>query len=404
MKGYDPHIVEAAMYEMFSPEWVRETARETGLVKRERKVDPVVMLWVLTLSFGVRLQRTLASLKRNYEKAGNTSLSDSSWYERFTPELVAFLRECVVRGIEHLAEEPGRKLQPKKLSQFKDLLIHDTTIIRLHKALAKKWPASRTRTVAAGVKVGMLVSAVADGPKRVGLYGERTNEVKTLRIGPWVRDRILLIDMGFFKYQLFARIIENGGHFLTRLKKGADPLITAENRGCRGNAIDVVGKRLSEVLPRLKRQVLDVEVEVSFRRREYLGKKRDDTCKFRLVAVYNDEAKKYHTYLTNIPVKALSSEDIAALYSARWDVELIFKELKSLLDPFGISRYYTDDWGAYERHLEAEKHEIGKRNTQKIERKNLNLRTWIKRLTRRTLCFSKKDNKYPRKINLTKKV
>jgi insertion element IS1 protein InsB len=32
---------------------------------------------------------------------------------------------------------------------------------------------------------------------------------------------------------------------------------------------------------------------------------------------------------------------------------------------------------------------FGKRNTQKIERKNLNFRTWIKRLTRKTICFSK---------------
>ncbi len=36
--------------------------------------------------------------------------------------------------------------------------------------------------------------------------------------------------------------------------------------------------------------------------------------------------------------------------------------------------YYTNDWGAYERHLEAEKHEVGKRNTQKIERKNRDCR------------------------------
>ncbi|NOQ15602.1 MAG: hypothetical protein GQ581_00930 [Methyloprofundus sp.] len=27
--------------------------------------------------------------------------------------------------------------------------------------------------------------------------------------------------------------------------------------------------------------------------------------------------------------------------------------------------------GAYERHIDANKHEVGKRNTQKIERKNL---------------------------------
>jgi len=69
--------------------------------------------------------------------------------------------------------------------------------------------------------------------------------------------------------------------------------------------------------------------------------------------------------------------------------ETVFQEFKTLLAPFNISRYYTDDWGAYEGHLESETHEIGKTNTQKIERKNLNFRTWAKRLTRRTICFSK---------------
>ncbi len=69
--------------------------------------------------------------------------------------------------------------------------------------------------------------------------------------------------------------------------------------------------------------------------------------------------------------------------------DTVFQELKGLLEPFNISRYDTDDWGAYERHLDLETHEIGKTNTQKIERKNLNFRTWIKRLARRTICFSK---------------
>ena len=50
-----------------------------------------------------------------------------------------------------------------------------------------------------------------------------------------------------------------------------------------------------------------------------------------------------------------------------------------------------DDWGAYGRHLDTDKHEVGKRNTQKIERKNLNLRTGIKRLARKTICFSKSE-------------
>jgi IS1 family transposase len=78
---------------------------------------------------------------------------------------------------------------------------------------------------------------------------------------------------------------------------------------------------------------------------------------------------------------------LAYVFGDRKDA--VFLKLKELLEPFGISRFYTDDWGAYERHLPAEQQIVGKRNTQKIERKHLTLRTRIKRLVRKTICFSK---------------
>jgi len=69
----------------------------------------------------------------------------------------------------------------------------------------------------------------------------------------------------------------------------------------------------------------------------------------------------------------------------------VFLKLKALLEPFGISKFYTDGWGAYEWKLDLNQHQIGKANTQKIERKHLTLRTRIKRLARRTICFSKSE-------------
>ena len=77
---------------------------------------------------------------------------------------------------------------------------------------------------------------------------------------------------------------------------------------------------------------------------------------------------------------------LAYVFGVRKDE--LFLELKALLEPFGITRFYTDGWGAYERNLEAQ-HEIGKQNTQRIENKHLHLRTRIKRLVRKTICFSK---------------
>lgn len=52
---------------MFPEDWLRQIAKETGLIVRGHKIDPVILFWVFTLSFGLRLKRTPASLKREYE-------------------------------------------------------------------------------------------------------------------------------------------------------------------------------------------------------------------------------------------------------------------------------------------------------------------------------------------------
>jgi insertion element IS1 protein InsB len=54
-----------------------------------------------------------------------------------------------------------------------------------------------------------------------------------------------------------------------------------------------------------------------------------------------------------------------------------------------MTRFDTDDWGTYQRHLTPEPHVLGKKYTQKIERQHLTLRTRIKRFARKTIGFSK---------------
>ena len=120
-----------------------------------------------------------------------------------------------------------------------------------------------------------------------------------------------------------------GGFFVSRLKESADPLFVRSLTVHRGRAIDLEGKRLSEILPRLRRQTLDAEVELSFHRRVYNGQRSGDTLRCRLVAVWNKEKRRYHLYLANIGPEVLSAEEVASLYSMRWGVELCFRELKS---------------------------------------------------------------------------
>jgi len=69
--------------------------------------------------------------------------------------------------------------------------------------------------------------------------------------------------------------------------------------------------------------------------------------------------------------------------------DAVFLKLQTLLRPFGIACYYTDKAGVYRRPLPPEQHAVGKLSMQKIERKHLTLRTRLKRLARKTLCFSR---------------
>src|SRR5512139_3669724 len=89
---------------------------------------------------------------------------------------------------------------------------------------------------------------------------------------------------------------------------------------------------------------------------------------------------------------------LAYVFGDRKDA--VFLKLKALLEPFGITRFYTDGWGAYERHLSPQQRVIGKADTQKIERKHLTLRTRLKRLARQTICFSKLDKMHDIVIGL----
>lgn len=74
------------------------------------------------------------------------------------------------------------------------------------------------------------------------------------------------------------------------------------------------------------------------------------------------------------------------------------KRLLALLSKFNIAFYMTDAWPVYRTLLDSASHVVSKKYTQRIERHNLNLRTHLKRLTRRTICFSKSEDMHDKVI------
>ena len=318
--------IRETLRKLFPPAFLMALAKATGAVKRLRQVSPVDLFWTLVLGFGVGEVRTIAGLRRAYEKTTGQTIEESSFYDRLNEGLAKMLKGAVAQALE-TSLGAGRALRGS-LASFSDILLTDSTVIRLHDMLEKVFPACRTNHTKAALKAHAIISVTGAGKQSIKVTSERAHDGPVFRVGKWVRDRLLLFDLGYFRYQLFACIGRNGGYFLTRLKANANPLIVAVNRVHRGRAVPLVGERLRSCVDRLHREVLDVEVSVRFERRRYAGRTRSAVQQLRVVGIRDPRTGDYHLYITNVPLDKLAAEDIQATYALRWQVELLFKELK----------------------------------------------------------------------------
>ena len=87
---------------------IERLARESGAMRRRRKVVPSALFWCDVLGFGTGAERTLAGLRRSYERATGKSLVPSSFYDRFTPELARMFRAVHAQLMKNLASSEVR--------------------------------------------------------------------------------------------------------------------------------------------------------------------------------------------------------------------------------------------------------------------------------------------------------
>ncbi|ELY99942.1 IS4 family transposase [Natrialba aegyptia] len=320
-------VIEHRLTRAFPAERLRALARATGLVERRRKLDAAALFWALTLGFAVGGDRSIEAFRQSYLQCvgGELSLTYAPFHGWFAESLTAFLREVLDHALGDLSQSTD--CLDGRFARFRDVLIPDTTVVALYQSLIESFPGYGDDH--AGAKLHVVESVSTGLPTQFSITDARTHESTRLSTGQWLTGSLLLYDQGFFDYRTMDLIDANKGWFVTRLKPNANPRIVEELRDWRGNTVSLTGEKLHAVLDDLHRDVIDVRAEVSFRRRSYNGSRSGAIRTFRVVGVWNEEAEKYHFYVTNLPVADYSASDIAQLYRARWEVELLFKELKS---------------------------------------------------------------------------
>jgi insertion element IS1 protein InsB len=83
------------------------------------------------------------------------------------------------------------------------------------------------------------------------------------------------------------------------------------------------------------------------------------------------------------------TRDVAGFYIGRRNNKTLNAVVKTLLNA-KVKKIFTDKLSNYQYLIPKEIHSTKRYETNLIERKNLNIRTHLKRLNRRTICFPKK--------------
>jgi putative transposase len=136
---------------------LKELAGDTGAVLRERKIGIVALFWTLVLGFATGNERTLAGLRRAFEKATGTTVVPSAFYGRLTPRLVRLLKAVLGEVMDKTAKMNGA--MRGALASLRDVLLTDSTVIRLHDLLdheTERYTQRRACALAA-LNVGLML-------------------------------------------------------------------------------------------------------------------------------------------------------------------------------------------------------------------------------------------------------
>jgi hypothetical protein len=159
-----------------------------------------------------------------------------------------------------------------------------------------------------GVKLHMAFEPGLDRPTWFAVTSERVNDITAAKTMPIEAGATYVFDKGYYDFSFWAALHAASCRFVTRLKKNS-PARLLKERKPKGQGI-----------------LFDRTVQLSER---LAGQRRNPfTAKARLVGVALDNGTEL-VLLTN-DLKAPAAE-IAALYKARWQVELFFKWLKQNL-------------------------------------------------------------------------
>jgi hypothetical protein len=207
----------------------------------------------------------------------------------------AALYEAVFHKLLHRC----RQFAPKHRFKFNGkLYLLDATVVDLCLSV---FPWAKFRKAKGAVKIHVGLDGAGYLPEFISLTDGKHHESNWAKALKLPLGSMVVFDMGFTDYGWYQTLIENGIHFVTRLKSNARIKYLRKRSGRKASGITVDRTIMLGNIPQ----------------------------PLRLVGYIDPETGKEYRYVTN--ADHLEAKTIADLYKERWQIELFFKWIKQNL-------------------------------------------------------------------------
>jgi len=338
--------VHGKLTTVFDPEHLEVLARQHAFIQRSSsKLRGRDFVELMTTAL---LEDPSMSLEGLCDTLGDLNphaqMTPQALHQRLNPSAVSYLQDVFALALRQQLEPVCQRLPPGALAPFARVLLEDSTQCRLHAKLAEDFKGSGGSASTSALKLDVIYEVMHHSLLEVHLSdGKAADQGRALAIVPHLRPGDLVLrDLGYLSLESLWQIESHGAWYLSRLSKGVAVYLEAQ---AQAEAIDVFSYLQKNYADD---DVIDLPVSLGHERvscRLLAYRLPEQVIEERRRKALEEARKKGRTltqaylnwltfglYITNVTREMLSAKVVSIVYSLRWQVELMLKNWKSLLN------------------------------------------------------------------------